>query len=372
MKLSTAGILSSAVLVGGCSGVGNPLNSSILQRQQGTAPIHATARAACSPRRQGAAACLTLVQAARVRREVAGWTPADIQTHYELPSKTKGRGQIVAIVDAYDNPDVASDLAAYRKYFGLGRADFAKFNQDGKRGDYPAPNTGWGVEIDVDSEMVSAACPNCTIYLIEANSANGGDLDTAEDTAVALGARIVSNSWVCYGSSNCVDQSHFDTAGVAYVAAAGNVAGEGGAPMEFATVASIGGTMLTKAGSQYTEQEWSVSGGCLNGVQKPRWQHDTACSYRAANDASAVASNVAAYDSYGGYGWVTLEGTSIPAPLLAGVFALAGNPQQQKGGRTFWERAHRALLYDVCGSSCLFGQYSYGGGWGSPDGIGAF
>ncbi|MBV8197754.1 MAG: peptidase S8 [Candidatus Eremiobacteraeota bacterium] len=329
----------------------------------------------CRQTRSGQPTCLTLVLAAQVRPNVSGLTPADFQARYKLPSKSKGKGQIVAIVDAYDNPNVASDLAAYRKQFGLGAAKFTKFNEYGRMKNYPSGSPGWGVEIDVDTEMVSATCPKCTIYLIEANSANGSDLETAEDTAVTLGAHIVSNSWICYGSLNCVNQSHFDTPGIIYLAASGDQRyGQGGAPMAFSSVAAIGGTVLTKSGSQYTEQVWSGGGGgCLTGVKRPRWQHDKFCAYRAANDASAVASNVAAYDTYGSFtGWLTVAGTSISAPLLAGVFGLAGNAQQQKGGRTFWEKAHHHFLYDVCSPSCLFERYSYSGGWGSPDGIGAF
>ena len=80
---------------------------------------------------------------------------------------------------------------------------------------------------------------------------------------------------------------------------------------------------------------------------------------------------VAEYDSYGYGGWLMSGGTSVSAPLLAGVFGLAGNATQQKGGRTFWESKHHKDLYDVCAGSCLFSTYSYGGGWGSPDGIAA-
>ena len=81
-------------------------------------------------------------------------------------------GQIVAIVDSYDNPNVASDLAKYRSHYGLPKAKFYKYNQDGQQSHYPKGNTGTGVEIDLDVEMVSASCPNCTIYLIESNDGN--------------------------------------------------------------------------------------------------------------------------------------------------------------------------------------------------------
>ncbi len=43
--------------------------------------------------------------------------------------------------------------------------------------------------------MVSAICPNCTIDLIESNSDDLPDMAKAEDTAVSLGAKFISNSW---------------------------------------------------------------------------------------------------------------------------------------------------------------------------------
>ena len=71
----------------------------------------------------------------------------------------------IAIVDAYDNPNVASDLAAYRSNFGLGTANFTKYNQSGQQSNYPSGSTGWGVEIDLDVEIRSSwrFCPACMI-----------------------------------------------------------------------------------------------------------------------------------------------------------------------------------------------------------------
>ncbi|MBV8198738.1 MAG: peptidase S8, partial [Candidatus Eremiobacteraeota bacterium] len=98
---------------------------------------------------------------------VAGLAPADLEAAYNLPI-TQGSGQIVAIVDAYDNPNIASDLTTYRNQFSLGSVTFNKYNQNGQQSNYPSGSTGWGTEEDLDVDMVSAACPKCTIYLIEA------------------------------------------------------------------------------------------------------------------------------------------------------------------------------------------------------------
>ena len=326
--------------------------------------------------RAGAGRCFARIESQGVGRAVAGWGPADFQARYNLPSATKGAGAIVAIVTAYDNPNVASDLAAYRSQFGLAAGSFAKYNQSGEMNDYPPGNSGWGVETDLDVQMAAAVCPLCTIYLIEANSAKSKDLAAAEVEAVKLGAHIVSNSWGCIGSNQCLDRKAFSHKGVAYLAASGD-AGSGavGLPAAFGSVVSVGATVLSKNGSQYSEQIYDVAGGgCATGIKKPKWQHDSTCSSRLANDAAAVGANVAVYDSYGYHGWLTVGGTSVGTPLLAGVFGLAGNASKQNGGRTFWVTRHHRFLYTP-GGSCdgyTMGQYTTCTGWGTPNGVGAF
>ena len=106
--------------------------------------------------------------------------------------------------------------------------------------------------------MVSASCPNCTIYLVEANSNDTSDTENAETEAVKLGAHITSNSFICYGSLDCGDPNYanyFDTPGVTYVAAAGDDGYGVGAPMDFASVVSVGGD-LSRSGSTYSEVVW--------------------------------------------------------------------------------------------------------------------
>jgi hypothetical protein len=347
-------------------------------------------RRAC-PETPGHPQCEVLIMNTRVAPNVAGWAPSNLQAAYNLPSSSKGSGQIVAVVIAYDNPNVASDLAAYRSHFGLPAANFYKYNQTGQQGNYPKGSTSWGVEMDLDVEMVSASCPNCTIYVVEANTGSISDFEAAESEAVTLGAHILSNSWICYGGASCgTRQSYFDTPGVTYVAASGDHGYGTGLPSAFASVVSIGGTVLALSGSKYKEVVWtSTGGGCASGVTKPSWQHDPGCTSRTANDVAAVASDVAEYDSYGNYDWMTIGGTSVATPLIAGVYGLAGNASSQDAGKKFWTLTKKQLKKDLhtisegsdggCGGSYLCtagtGQYkTYSGptGWGTPNGIGAF
>ncbi len=321
--------------------------------------------------------------------DVSGLGPADFQARYDLPSGSKGTGQIVAIVDAYDNPNIASDLAVYRSNFGLPVANFTKYNQTGQTSNYPAGNAGWGTEENLDVDMASASCPNCTLYLIEANSNSFSDLNAAEKEAVTLGATIITNSW---GGGGGGSDSAFKSPGVVYLASAGDGGYGMQDPADFTDVVSIGGTVLQKSGSSYTEMVWRDSGGGCSVVTKPSWQHDPSCSKRTGNEISAVAFGVAEYDTYGQHGWIEEGGTSVSSPLLAGVFALAANQATHTSGKPFWTLKKKKLKKDfnlitsgtngcpgsITGSYLCtagtgqFGQYSGPAGWGTPKGIGAF
>jgi subtilase family serine protease len=350
------------------------------------------ARPACAHAARGQAECLALIESALGDTYSGGWAPSDFQAAYKLPSATKGKGQIVAIVDAYDNPNVASDLAVYRSTFGLGKAKFKKFNEHGQQKNYPPGDYNWGVEIDLDVEMVSAVCPACTIYLIEASTAySNNDLSVAEAEAVKLGAHVVSNSWICYPTSCSVDAGDFATAGVAYVAGSGDIGyNANGPPEALGNVISVGGTLLSKTGSGYSETVWDGSGGgCATGNEKPAWQHDPDCTSRTDADVSAVAWDVAEYDTYDEGGWFTVGGTSVATPLTSGIVALAGNAGTSHAGRKFWTmkmaERNRVLHYisngndGNCGGEYLctagtkqFGTYSGPSGWGTPDGVSAY
>jgi subtilase family serine protease len=170
----------------------------------------------------------------------AGWSAASLEAAYNLPI-TKGKGQNVYIVDAYDNPDAVNDFAAYRKGQGLPVGKINKYNQSGQTSNYPAGSPGWGVEIDLDIEMASASCPLCTVNLIEANSNSWSDLGTAELEAVKLGGTIVSNSYDGSGGS----ESDYDTSGVTYLASSGDSGLGLYQPASFTHVVAVGGTFLT-------------------------------------------------------------------------------------------------------------------------------
>src|SRR2546422_921424 len=154
-------------------------------------------RAVCTPGPAGTARCHAHVVTGAdgvspraTQSYSAGYSPAQLRGAYGLsgsPTPT------VAIVDAYDEPNAESDLNAYRSQFGLGSCTtangcFKKVSQSGSTPSLPSANIGWGQEIALDIEMVSAICPSCKILLVEANSNYYSDLTTAVSYAKAQGA----------------------------------------------------------------------------------------------------------------------------------------------------------------------------------------
>ena len=211
--------LRSRLMLSGCGGSQPPIGTPGVVPQGSMVhvipewQVKGLARAVC-PQVVGRPTCLALI-ANKVSPACVGsscgWSPIDFQTRYKLPI-AKGSGQIVAVVDAGDNPNAKKDSQTTAPSSVLERQSSKSSIRKANRSNYPS-YTGWSVEIDLDIEMVSAACPRCTIYLVEASSANSGDLDAAEVEAVKLGAHIVSNSWICYGSNSCVDSSDFKKVG---------------------------------------------------------------------------------------------------------------------------------------------------------------
>jgi subtilase family serine protease len=342
-----------------------------------------------------------------------GWTPSDLRSAYHLGG-TSGAGRTVAIVDAYDDPKAESDLATYRSAYGLSACTtangcFHKVNEHGSASSLPTVDYGWAEEISLDLDMVSAICPDCHILLVEAASSNSSDLDTAEDTAAGTsGVVAVSNSWGGSESSSILtsDDPHFNHPGVAITASSGDSGYGVSWPASSPYVTAVGGTSLSKSSTSsrgWTETAWSKAGsGCSSQEPKPSWQQDTGCAHRTVADVSAVAdpsTGVAVYDTanncgssswcdvllslgldQGADGWVEVGGTSASSPIIASVYALAGNTASISSGS--YPYAHTSALNDVTSGSngtcspsylCTAGTgYDGPTGLGTPNGTGAF
>ncbi|HZZ85495.1 MAG TPA: S53 family peptidase [Anaeromyxobacteraceae bacterium] len=327
---------------------------------------------------------------------VNGYAPQDLQQAYLLASSTAGAGQVIAVVDAYDNPTAEADLGVYRSRFGLGACTtangcFQKIDQNGGTS-YPSPDQGWALESALDLQMASAVCPLCKLLLVEAKSSSLADLGAAVNRAAAAGASVVSNS---YGAKEftfeTLYESYYNHPGVAVTVSSGDSGYGVQFPAASRYVTAVGGTSLAVASSArgFNETAWSGAGsGCSAYVAKPSWQKDGGCSRRTVADVSAVAdpnTGVAVYDSYGyggQSGWFVVGGTSVSAPIVAAVYALAGNAGAVTAGSYPYARA--AGLFDVIGGSngscrksssylcTAVAGYDGPTGLGTPNGSGAF
>jgi N-acetylneuraminic acid mutarotase len=234
--------------------------------------------------------------------------------------------------------------------------------------------------------MVSAICPSCKILLVEADDNFPNNLGTAVNQAVAQGAKYVSNS---YGGAEGSDEGQSDDAyyhhpGVAITASTGDDGFGVEYPAASPYVTAVGGTSLAKdtsTGRGWTEAAWSGAGsGCSALEAKPSFQTDSGCANRAVADVSAVADPSTGVAVYFG-GWTVAGGTSVAAPIIASVYALAGTPVAGSEPVSY-PYGHTSALNDVTSGSngscspayLCTGGAGYDGptGLGTPDGLDAF
>jgi hypothetical protein len=300
--------------------------------------------------------------AARPNTTAGGYTAQQIQAAYNLPSTTGGVGRTIAIVDAYDLPNAEAVLGTYRTEMGLpacttANGCFQKVNQNGDPSPLPAQDAGWNIETALDLDMVSAACPNCSIYLVEATSNATNNLASAAAQGAAF-AEAVSNS---YGSNESPTEASnldpfYSVPGVVYTASSGDSGFSDGPhyPAASPDVVTVGGTTLNHpTSSTWTESAWAgTGGGCSAYELKPAWQPEGDCTMRTEVDVAAVAdpsTGVAAYGPFGAGGanqWAVLGGTSASAPIVAGAYEVAGGVPVQKAARLLYDRGG-AHLNDV-------------------------
>ncbi len=279
----------------------------------------------------------------------AGYGPAQFLGAYAL-TPTVTTPTTIAIVDAYDHPNIYSDLNKYSSTFGipslascpvssgtLSAPCFQKVSQTGGT-NYPKVNSGWALEISLDVQVAHAICQNCNILLVEARSSSYNDLMTAVDRARLMGAKIISNS---YGSGEFSGENTFDThfnyPGIAFTFSSGDAGYGSSYPAASSFVTAVGGTTLNLSGNNYvSESAWNGAGsGCSSFEPQPSWQTLLGlggCPTRIIADVSADAdpnTGAAIYDSvrYSGQsGWFKVGGTSLSSPLIAAVYALKGIP----------------------------------------------
>ena len=321
---------------------------------------------------------------------IGGKTPANLQDAYKTTGHNGKAATIVAAVDAFGYTNAEADLAVYRSQWGLpacttANGCFKKLNQNGQQGNYPAQDIGWAQESALDIDMLSAMCSNCQIWLVEATTNSFPNLGKAVDTAAALGAHVISNSYGgAEGGYAPRFEHYYSHPGVAVTASTGDAGYGVQAPADMPDVIAVGGTHLVADGSDrgWNETVWTGAGsGCSKQFAKPEWQTDTGCKGRMVADVSAVADPATGVAVYVQGHWTVVGGTSVSAPLIGGIFGANGGTVDRASSLY----ANSSAFFDVTtghngtcntGRKAYFcnGEVGYDGptGLGTPNGSSAF
>jgi hypothetical protein len=416
---AAASVLALCGLVAAAGGPASAAARTAPARAQAQAASGTGLRAACPAAPAGHLRCYVLYRPqAAVNRAIAdghqvlagahkthpvGWGPKTLERAYRLPVNLQSH-QTVAVSIAFSTPHLAHYLKIYREHYGLppcGTAHgcFRIVNQNGKTSPR-APSglgSGWDVEVTLDVSMISAACPHCKIIVVEANDTTDYDLGKTDATAARMGAEVISNSYGQRENGQAMAyRKYYQHPGHMTVVSSGDAGFDAANfPADLSSVTAVGGTQLartTRNKRGFTERVWNSpdlgaagSSGCSAYVRKPAWQHDKHCPGRTVADISAIASNVPIYNAAWG-GWLTVSGTSVAAPFIAGVYGLAGNATAITPRYLY---QHKADFFDIDkGNNVLFGSaraacgddylctakkgYDAPTGLGTPNGIAGF
>ncbi len=340
-----------------------------------------------------------------------GITPFDLATAYGFNSAASASSQTVAIIDAFDDPTIESDLQTFDTQYGLATCTtangcFKKVNQSGAPSPLPATNTGWAGEIALDVESVHSVCQTCHILLVEATTNSFANLEAATNEAATLHATEISNSYGGQATPSSTDLAAYNHPGTVVTVSTGDdgwyafdqFALGGGTnsglpefPSSANTVVAVGGTslFLGQGGARQSESVWNdngtkdyweqnffqplgaTGGGCSPTIQAqgwqshvPGWANTTCGKFRLDADVSSDAdylTGIDTYDTTGASGWSTIGGTSFSAPTIAAEFALAGGAHGiNYPSLTLYGHNGSSSLYDV-----TVGGNGYCGGMGA-------
>jgi hypothetical protein len=280
-----------------------------------------------------------------------GLGATDLARAYSLPPASVGTKGTIALISAGANTHLESDLATYRKQYGLpacttanGCLKITDFHggppvTPGTTDEFKESEEHWAVETSLDVDMASAACPDCHIMVVQTPDIDATgepdpdgkavDYATAYQTAVRLGANAVSLSDILGLESSTVDATYSKAVfhpGVPLFASIGdvssddsaaktkaNAAGAAGAagaankpaddktfytwPADLPWAVGVGGTSLKPvdaARTQFTEKAWhNLTGECAltmpPGAGQPASIAANCGGHRASTDVSAIA-----------------------------------------------------------------------------------
>lgn len=384
----------------------------------GPAPAADTAASVgCPPPAPGHVTCFAIFRSSSAAVEPAAATPSatgtgapagygrpDLQAAYVIPDPSfdPSSPPDIAIVTAYNDPNVVTNLATYRTAWGLDPCVDC-LNVVGQTGESTLPTeqvASWAAETDLDVQMVAATCPTCHITVFEADSSANADVYQAVTTAASM-AHYVVMSWGVgdWKGAPGYTRRYLSTRGVAYVASSGDYGyGTPNFPAASPHVLAVGGTTLKKSSDTNNARGWdetvwnsgdgSASGaGCSAFEGQPAWQRQVVpgvCGSRSVVDMSLVADpGVAVFTdpapgTDAGPRWTVASGTSIGAPIAAALYALAGEPNRYNYPSAY-PYYHPNDFTDITSGDDLYlergcdpiGQCTAQPGYDGPSGIGS-
>ncbi|MFF1837031.1 protease pro-enzyme activation domain-containing protein [Streptomyces sp. NPDC058231] len=388
------------------------------------------------------ASALPSAYGAKVPYAVKGYTGKQLRAAYGAGSWT-GKGVTVAITDAYASPTIAKDASEYAKRNGdapYGRGQLRQVLPDDYTQTEECGASGWYGEETLDVEAVHAVAPAADIVYVGGASCFDADLlDSLNKVVDHRLADIVSNSWGDVEANETPDvAAAYDQVfkmgaveGIGFYYSSGdagdNVASTGtkqiDVPSNSAWVTSVGGTSLAvgkhdayqwetgwgtlKANLADDGKSWTgfpgaytsgAGGGTSSTVKQPFYQHGVVpdslaqangrTRMRTAPDIAAVADPNTGFlvgqtqtlpDGSLGYDEYRIGGTSLAAPVIAGVQALA---QQAQHGRplgfanpAIYARYGSKTYHDVTdhplgvGRDLAVARIDFANGFDSADGV---
>ena len=338
-----------------------------------------------------------------------GAGPPDIQSAYGLTGSSGGK--IVAVLNQPDS-SAFNDVNTYRAQYGIpalalcggsglptgsGTACFASVDENGGSINQNIGDSGMSDgETGLDMDMISAACPDCSILLVQFPQPGDQDFVTGAATAARLGASATSISW---GGPEQGDPgppaATYTTAGHLVLAASGDAGWDlslmGGNtpsyPASAPDILGVGGTYLSGPGQEVVWNDGTQGGaggsGCSTQFPMPAFQSAFgaskfgACTLRDSVDVSAAAESsingggIAEYSAATG-GWAVVVGTSAASPMVAGIFTRLGLTDAISADLGFIY-THISAFNDVTSGSngsCGNIQCNAGAGWDGPTGVG--
>ena len=294
-----------------------------------------------------------------------------------------GSGQTIAIVDAYNDPNIYGDLDTFDLQFSATTNGPSLYSQYGPASTFlnvyneygqgidptntsvPVDNTGgWELEEALDVEWAHAIAPGATIALVEANSSNN-DLNTAVQTSrpgCLLGFRgvdelgLVGLRQPTPGSRTASSPRRSGIRGSTFLASTGEIRASANIRRSSPNVIAVGGTSLYLNSDNSIQSEiawstgsdsWAPSDGvpaAAPAATRPSPPHRRRgvqhTGFRTIPDQwpsmPTPATGVAIYDTFDNSpSWIEIGGTSLSSPSFAGIMAITNEERSLQGLATF-------------------------------------